>query len=609
MRQRLGCGAWFFVVLSASACLPASSFGDDRNNGSSFATRLAALATKCDELGLKEQAEITRGWVIPRHPGRQYLFLPAVTDPTAPKAASPDAAKQWHRKFLELRRERAAELFAAAKAATNAGNADQAYQLLFEVLREDPDHAEARRILSYVKTASEWKLPGDEKATSRQPAFDHPKTGWRRKGWWSIDTAHFQLAANDQRELKEASQQLEKLDGLWRQIYFRYWSTPEALKARFAGSNEPLAPQRPKMQVVLFKTQQEYATHVASSHPKAATTQGIYDDKQQVSYFFGGDKSVYPTWYHEATHQLFREAISGTRDDAGADRDFWSLEGVALYMESLAENAGYWTAGGWESNRLQFARYRVLSGDLNLPLAQIGGLSRAAVQKSDDIGRIYTQAAGLTHFLIDGEGSQYRDALIDLVAAVYRADDTSELLVKATGQPLAKLDDQYRTFLNVTDADIAGAPQPARLKNISLCRTSVTDTGLAQLAGCKSLEWLDLSGTAVSDEGLKTFAKNAGLKQLFLEGAEVTAASVPTIAGFKQLQELDLSGLPIQDEDLKQIGPLRLLQTLYLTGCPITDNGLEHLRGLKQLERLDVSGTKVTEEGLRKLKTAIPKLK
>src|SRR4051812_1411346 len=52
----------------------------------SFADKLSALAAKCDELGLKEQAALTRAWNIQRYPGRQYLFLPLVTDPTAPKS-------------------------------------------------------------------------------------------------------------------------------------------------------------------------------------------------------------------------------------------------------------------------------------------------------------------------------------------------------------------------------------------------------------------------------------------------------------------------------------------------------------------------------------------
>src|SRR5262249_7755353 len=152
------------------------------------------------------------------------------------------------------------------------------------------------------KTSNDWKLPGEDKASPRQPAFDHPKTLWRARGWWSLETQHFQIATNHSvRELKEAADQLEKLDSLWRQIFFHYWSTPGALAARFAGGNQPLSLERPKMAVVLFKTRQEYSAYVASSHPKAASTLGIYDDKQRISYFFAGDTSVYPTWYHEAT--------------------------------------------------------------------------------------------------------------------------------------------------------------------------------------------------------------------------------------------------------------------------------------------------------------------
>jgi hypothetical protein len=574
-----------------------------------FIKNLTALAAKCDELGLKEQAQITRGWPIERHPRRQYLFLPAASDSTAPKGSAPEAARQWHRRFMELRRERAAELFAAAKGASDGGKADVAYQLLFEVLREDPEHAEAHRVLGYVRSGSEWKLPGAEKATPRQPSYNHPQTGWRARGWWSLETAHFQIASNDQRELVEAGQQLEKLDGLWRQVFFRYWATPAGLAARLAGGNEPLAPERPKMQVVVFKTRQEYANYIASRHPKAASTLGLYDDKQRIAYFFGGDKSVYPTWFHEGTHQLFQESVAGTREEPGQERDFWALEAAALYMESLAEHAGYWTVGGWESDRLQFARYRVLSGDLNLPLAQIEALSRDQIQKSEEIGRIYTQSVGLGHFLIDGESGSYRREFLRLIAALYRGEKTDGLLARATAQPLEKLDEQYRAFLNVTDDDLAGTPAPERMRNLSLCRTQLTDAGLARLANCKSLAWIDLSFTEASNEGLKSFVANSGLKQLFLEGTKVTAASLPMIAGFKQLEQLDLSRLPIRDEDLAAIAPLKSLKTLYLTGCPITDAGLEHLRGLKQLEELDTSATQVTAEGRKKLRVAIPKLK
>jgi hypothetical protein len=600
------CGA--LVVLLVDLIAAAPSVGDEANT-TSFNGRLADLAARCDEIGLKEQAELTRGWIIPRYPGRQYLFVPAATDSSVPKAGAPDTIKQWHKKFVELRREQAAALFAEAKSASDRRQAARAYQLLHETLREDPDHADARRILGYVKAGSQWRLPDEEKAVPRQPPVNHPKLGWPARGYWNLETPHFQIVTNSKADLTEAGQQLENLHTLWRQIFFSYWSSPEALAARFAGMNEPLARPRPKMQVVLFKTQQEYAAQVAAAHPKAAATLGLYDDKQRIAYFFAGNASVYPTWYHEATHQLFRESLPDAREEPGQARNFWALEGAALYMESLARQGGYWTAGGCEADRLQFARYRVLSGELKLSLAQLTAMPRDELQNSRDIGQIYTQSAGLSHFLIDGQDGKYREPFIELLTAIYRGEDAAETLAKATGQPLRQLDDEYRTFLNVTDNDLAGIPNPLALKNLSLCRSSVTDEGLARFSGSKNLAWLDLSFTAASDAGLKSFAANSGLKQLFLEGTKVTGASLPLIAGFKQLEELDLSGLSIKDDDVAAIASLRLLKTLFLTGCPISDAGLVHLRGLKQLEVLEHSGTQITDEGFNRLRSTIPKLR
>jgi hypothetical protein len=551
----------------------------------SFADKLSALAAKCDELGLKEQAALTRAWNIQRYPGRQYLFLPLVTDPTVPKAGAPETATQWHKRFLELRREHAADLFGQAKAASDQNQPTRAYQLLYEVLREDADHAEARRIVGYIEAGGLWRLPEWEKATPRQPPLNHPKLGWRAGSYRSLDTPHFQIVSNHSaNELLEAGRELENLHTLWRQIFFRYWSTPQALAARFAGGKAPLSPERPKMQVVLFQSQKEYAAYVAAAHPKAATTLGLYNDKEHISYFFGGDTSVYPTWYHEATHQLFQEAVPGASNQPGQQRNFWALEGAALYMESLANRGTFWTAGGCESDRLQFARYRALSGE-QLPLARLTALSRDEIQNSDEIGRIYTQAAGLAHFLIDGADGKYREALTDLLSAIYRGEDTADSLEKFSKQPLPKLDEQYRDFLDVTDDDVAGIPDPTTIRNLSFCRTRVSDKGLARFAATKNLKWLDLSFTAATDDGLKNFARNRNLRQLFLEGTQITAGSLPLIGTFTQLEELDLSRLPIGDNDLAP------------------------LRSLKRLTELNTDHTQITPDGLKKLRTALPKLK
>ncbi len=572
---------------------------------------LAALAVKCDELGLAEQAAITRGWTIPRHPGRQYLFIPPASDPAAPKAGSQQVVRQWYDRFLALRREQAAALFESAKKASDDGEPARAYQLLHEVLREDPDHAEARRILGYIQNArGEWTTPDWEKLVAQTPRLAHPQLGWRAGSYHRLETPHFQIATNHSKaEALEAGRELEKLAGLWRQIFFRYWSTPEALAARLAGGAEPLARPRPKMQVVLFKNRQEYTAFLRPSQPQAELTLGIYMHQQRVSYFFAGDKSVYPTWYHEAAHQLFQEAVAGTVADPGLVRNFWALEGAALYMESLTDHSGYWTAGGCEAERLQLARYRALTGDFLLPSQRLSALGRTAIQNDPDIRKLYSQSAGFAQFLIDGENGRHREAFVDLLTAIYRGEDRSDSLAKLTGVSFADLDEQYLKSLDVTDADLAAIANPSRLTTLSLGRTQVTDQGLAHLAGCERLVWLDLVETSVTDEGLKAIAAAKDLEQLFLEGTQVSGRSLPLVGGCKKLQELDLSRLRIADGDLAALAGLKGLVNLYLTGTPLTDGCLPHLRGLKQLEHLDTEGTQITPAGLRRLQTALPKLK
>ena len=572
---------------------------------------LLALAAKCDELGLKDQAAITRGWDIPRHPGRQYLFLPAAADPTVPKAGAPPVARQWHDKFMAVRRERAAALFEAAKKASGGRQPTRAFQLLHETLREDPDHAEARRILGYIKNArGQWTTPQWEKLVVETPRLPHPRLGWRAGAYSRLDTPHFQIVTDHLKsEALEAGRELENLDALWRQLFFRYWSTPEALAARFAGRDSPLAPPRPKMQVVLFKSRDEYIAFLSQTERLAAATQGYYTGTGRCSYFFAGDTSVYPIWRHEAAHQLFQEAAGDTNGEPGLTRNFWAVEGAALYLESLAQHNGYWTAGGCEADRLQLARYRALSGDFLRPGQRLAALGRDALQQDPDLRKLYSQSAGWAHFLIDGAEGKHREAFIDLLTAIYAGKDSSDSLAQTTGQSFAELDAAYLKFLNVTDADLAGIPDPAQLKNLCLGRTAVTDAGLVRLGNCNSLQWLDLTLTAATDKGLAPVAAAKNLNQLFLEGSQVTAESLPLIGGFKQLEELDLARLSVTDASLAPLSGLKNLKSLYLHNTPLTDGCLVHLRGLKLLESLDTADTQITPAGVTKLKAALPKLK
>ncbi|MEX2025746.1 MAG: hypothetical protein WEH44_00570, partial [Pirellulaceae bacterium] len=287
-------------IVGSLAHVATSAAADD------FAGQLEALAKKCDELNLPDQAAITRRWIIPRHSGRQYFFVPEATDSTAAAKNAPQVVQQWHTRFLEMRREQAARLLEQAKSELATDRPARAYRLLFEVLHEDPGHAEARRILDYEKLRSgEWASPYGKGASVA--TLDHPRFGWRRRTYWRLETDHYSIQTNHSaKEALELARHLEDLHAIWRQAFFSYWTNADALKHRMDGGNEPLSRKEAKLKVVLFKNRQEYASQLAEAEPKIGLTTGIYRASDQTAYFYGGDSSVIPTWYHEGTHQLFQ---------------------------------------------------------------------------------------------------------------------------------------------------------------------------------------------------------------------------------------------------------------------------------------------------------------
>lgn len=602
-------------VLRCANVAISAEVGRDEPKGSSmeraagdaeFRQRLERLAAKCDEMQLGEQARITRGWCVTRDPRRQYFFLPPSAAPKLPNNAAMQV-QQWHKKFLEYRAARADELFQLAKQAAGEQKGATAYQTLFEALRENPDHAEARRVLGFAKGSDGgWRM-GMKDAKPRTATVDHPKLGWRKNQHWTVDTAHFHIVTNhNAKSAADLAQRLEELHTVWRQLFFSYWSSPQKLAARFDGGRESLGPEH-RHEVVLFRNRQEYVAKLKPDQPQIEVTVGLYLDSQQTAFFFVGDETIQPTWFHEVTHQLFQEVLN-VPAGVGLKANIWALEAVAMYMESLQRHDGYVTLGGVDADRLAFARYRMLRGD-GVPLEMLVGLGRDELQKNPDIRRIYTHAAGLAHFLMDDGGGRYRGAFVNYLSAIYARRETPALLATLTGKSFAELDVEYRRFLNVTDDDLARVRLPSSARSLVLGLTQVTDKGLTALTGGERLEWIDLSFTKTTDAAVARFQLATGLKQLFLEKTEITDATLEKIRGFAKLEELDLSSTRITDAGLAHLAGLKNLKKLYLTNCAVSDAALIHLKNLKQLDDLEVTGTQVTPDGLAGLRRSLPKLK
>jgi internalin A len=129
---------------------------------------------------------------------------------------------------------------------------------------------------------------------------------------------------------------------------------------------------------------------------------------------------------------------------------------------------------------------------------------------------------------------------------------------------------------------LAKLPPPEHPFGLLLSHANVTDAGLKELAGFKSLQNLILYETKVTDAGLKE------------------------LGGLNSLQSLDLGWTQLTD--LKELGGLNSLQSLSVSGTKVTNAGLKGLAGLKSLQWLDLRGTQVTAAGVAELKKKWPGL-
>ena len=128
---------------------------------------------------------------------------------------------------------------------------------------------------------------------------------------------------------------------------------------------------------------------------------------------------------------------------------------------------------------------------------------------------------------------------------------------------------------------IGRLPQPESGFGLDLHSTQLTDVGLEELAGLKSLQILNLSNTKVTDAGLKQLAGLKSLKVLNLSFTKVTGDGLKELAGLKALKILDLANSQATDAGLEGVAELKPLQVLSLNQTKVTDAGLKELAGLE----------------------------
>jgi hypothetical protein len=380
----------------------------------------------------------------------------------------------------EERHEYADGLFMLARRAADAGQLSLAFQWATEVVRENPDHADARRVLGYEQRDGQWLTPEGAKRADEGETW-HSKFGWipsadaaryqsgerledgrwisaetdatrhsdMRNGW-RVRTDHFLVTTNHSLEAAaELAARLERLHQIWRQLFAGFYLTENEVRGLFAGDRQPRKQVR-LFRVYYHRDRDQYNAALVRRQPRIAQTLGIYFDANREAHFFAGKDQDAGTLNHEAVHQLFQESKPSAKH-IGRYANFWIIEGVATYFETLTEHHDpaaslYFTVGESNAGRMPAARERLVEG-FYVPLVELTRLGKNDLQQHGEIAKLYSQSAGLASFLMDGEKGRYRESLVRYLDAVYAGRDNDQSLAEAAGVSCQELDAQYRRYM------------------------------------------------------------------------------------------------------------------------------------------------------------------
>ena len=476
----LGCvicvaaAAWG-ASLRAAAIDPGQAAEDLRGK---YAADVEKLAKWCEANGLADEARKTRRVLSPSDPYKLYVpVLPERVGPPKLPDDAPAKVVDWNAKLWKLRGDYALTCYEMSRRAIRSGRAGLAFVLVLDAIQANPDYEPARRLLGYQKYHDQWHtlyevrklrsgLVWNEKFGWLPKAHEHRYADGERysdgrwisaeddaqrhsdiRNGWKIESEHYLIHTNSSLDAGVAlGLKLERLNRLWQRLFIRYYASAADVESLFDGRfRRPVgAPLRHN--IVYYRDRDDYNRALSPSTPNVKMSLGYYWDKPRCAYFFAGKDSDDRTMYHEATHQLFHESKL-VAANVGCKTNFWIVEGIAMYMESLRREDGYDVLGGFDDERVNAARYRLLHDHFYVPLGDFVDFSMEKLQKDPRITTLYSQAAGLTHFLIYYDGARYRDALVSYLSAVYAGRDNHDTLARLTGASYGELDRQYREFL------------------------------------------------------------------------------------------------------------------------------------------------------------------
>ena len=442
-----------------------------------FRKQTTALAQQCRREDQDALAQRIERFLPKKTSDSLFFFQPSDDYRTQPQSRAEET-------FRKLRREHGQVLMQLARDSAKTGKVGSAMALLYEALYCDGDLEEGREILGQKKISGRWisseaahRLEDGQKWSERfgwlpEKHLDRYQHGERffRGKWisaledsrqhkdlrngWKIETDHYQITTNLGLEAGvELAQKLEAFYTVWSQMFAAYYLSGESVAENFKKTMLAEKETR-KHKVNYFRNRDEYDQALARIQPGiAGKTLGVYLEKIKTAYFFApateseeeNELSQITIW-HEAAHQLFAERIP-TRKVSGLKNNFWFVEGIACFMETLQKEKQGWRLGGTLAGRLPTARIRLQRDHFYIPFTDVVTYGANAMLRNPQYRTLYTQAAGQAAFLMTAQDGKFRPAAIDYLRTIYRGRGKLDTLSLVTGKSLTALDQDYRLFL------------------------------------------------------------------------------------------------------------------------------------------------------------------
>ncbi len=129
-------------------------------------------------------------------------------------------------------------------------------------------------------------------------------------------------------------------------------------------------------------------------------------------------------------------------------------------------------------------------------------------------------------------------------------------------------------------------PTPFVVKVVQLpIKLDLTDDELANLAGCRRLEWVN-----------------------FAADPQITIRGLDSLRGVRSLRRLEVASTAVGDDLIARLSDWPQLESLDLQNCPISDGGLAQLPVQTRLKEILVKSRQISDAGLRSIAELCPNL-